>query len=376
MTAVPKKTEAAKPASSVHSRYWSYSRLSMFRDCERQFYYKYVLGLPYPSNHSMRVGKIFHRAIELMIREGYSSSEALYFSIGEQEGLPEGEKTYYLLGMLNKAFDRIPKMDYLEISSELDLSIKTTKGVIKLIIDLVIDDPANDVTYLWDFKTSWSSFSAETHMQLPFYGWLYKQYRGYVGSTFKGKLVFPRLDKSEDNEVLLTDEKLEKARLWLIQTITLIEAKDPDDQEDWKMAKDRSKCDYCPYAARCAGGLLAGLSSTGEPRNLQEAEKIGEYLLSQELALKNMKSGFKKWVEENQSVHVGTGVWMIEQKPSAKCEDVDALIDFAQRNGLDLKKALNPKPAILAEWLLEDETGELEQLISYSNGRKSFKYVK
>lgn len=55
---------------------------------------------------------------------------------------------------------------------------------------------------------------------------------------------------------------------------------------------------------------------------------------------------------------------------------MDALNDFAQRNGLDLKKALNPKPAILAEWLLEDETGELEQLISYSNGRKSFKYVK
>ncbi|MCP1161394.1 MULTISPECIES: PD-(D/E)XK nuclease family protein [Bacillus] len=376
MSSNPLQTETPVYVSGNSQKEWSYSRLSMFEGCERQFYYKYVLELPYPSSPPMQTGKIFHSAIELMIRDGYSPSEALYYSIGVNGGLPEGEKAYFLINLLKKAYDRLPKGEYVEISSEMELEVKTTRGKIRGIVDVIIDDPTTDTTYIWDFKTGWSSFSAENHIQLAIYGWLFQQIRGYVGSTFKGRLVFPRLGVEEDSEVELTEEKLVKARNWIVRQINRIEAKDPGYMNDWEMSKERAKCEHCPYAARCASGLLSDLPGTGAPSNATEAEKIGSYLLAQETALKNMKNGLKKWVGDNDSVKVGTGVWMMDKsQPNPKCEDLDALIDYANRNNLKLKDLLSTKSSTLEEWLNNDQTGELQQLVSYTKGRNSFKYV-
>lgn len=370
------KEEEQKNVMDVKEQKWSYSRLSMFGDCERMYFYKYILGLPYPSNPPMQVGKVFHTAIELMIREGYAPSDALYYSIGVNGGLPEGEKAYYVQSMLKRAYDRLPQLEYVEISSEMHLEVKTTKGIVHGYVDVIIDDPASDVIEIWDFKTSWYSYPANTHIQLALYGWLYKQIRGYVGSVFKGRLVFPRLDSQEDSEIVFTEEKLNEAKNWLVRQILKIESKDPSNMEDWAMCKNRKKCDYCPFAARCASGLLANLPGTGEPKSKEEASSIGEYILAQETAIKKMKSGMKKYVEENGSVPVGTGAWLIDPgKQNPKCEDVESLIDYAQRNKLDVKEAVNANAKTLEKWLAEDTTGELKQLISYGNGRKSFKYV-
>ncbi|WP_066297451.1 PD-(D/E)XK nuclease family protein [Bacillus sp. FJAT-29937] len=375
MTAIPQNEPLIEQKTKEKIKKWSFSRLSMFEGCQRQFYYKYILELPYPSAYPMRIGKIFHTAIDLMVKEGYSPHEALYYSIGVNEGLPEGEKTSFLLYMLRKAYERIPNLEYAEISSEVHLEIKTTKGIVHGYIDLIIDDPSQDLIELWDYKTSWHAFSAETHMQLPLYGWLYQQLK-YTGSNFKGRLIFPRLDPENDTVVDLTVDKLTEARNWLVRTINQIEAKNPDVLEDWEMCKDRSKCDYCPFVSRCAGTLLNGLPSTGEPTSIKEAEQIGAFILAQETALKNMKNGLKKWVEENDPVKVGAGSWVHQaSEPKAKCEDVEALVDYAIRYGLDIKEALSAKSATLDKWLQQDETGELNQLISYSKGRKSLRFV-
>ncbi|MGG3805800.1 PD-(D/E)XK nuclease family protein [Metabacillus fastidiosus] len=371
---LPIEQEATKV--NVQKQKWSYSRLSMFEGCERQYFYKYILELPYPSNPPMQNGKIFHTGIDLMIREGYSPSESLYYGMGVNGGLPVGEKPYHFISMLNKAYDRIPQLEYAEITSELHLEVKTTLGVVQCYIDLLIDDPSNDVLEIWDWKTSWHSFAADTHIQLALYAWLLKQTRGYVGSTFKGRLIFPRLGIEEDSEVEFTEEKLNEAKTWLVTQITKVQSKDPSNIEDWEMCKDRTKCDYCPFAARCAGGLLDGLPSTGEPKSQEEAELIGSYILAQEAALKKMKSGIKKWVEDHGEVPVGSGKWTVQQgNQNFKCEDVETLIDYAKRQKLDVKEAVKANTAILSKWLDEDDTGELKQIITSTKGRKSFKYV-
>ncbi|MED3554122.1 PD-(D/E)XK nuclease family protein [Cytobacillus praedii] len=375
MSAIPQKESKVLPKAGLLKQKWSYSRLSMFEECPRQFYYKYILELPYPSAYPMRIGKIFHTAIDLMVKEGYSPHEALYYSIGVNNGLPDGEKTSFLIYMLKNAYSRIPNLEYAEISSEVHLEVKTTKGIVHGYIDLIIDDPSQDLIELWDYKTSWHAFSAENHRQLPLYGWMYQQLK-YAGSEFRGRLIFPRLDAEKDTVVDLTTDKITEARNWLVTTINQIESKDPDVLEDWEMCKDRTKCDYCPFVSRCAGVLVIGLPSTGEPTSMDEAKKIGAFILAQETTLKTMKNGLKKWVEENEPVKIGSGRWVnhiSEAKP--KCEDVEALVDYAIRYGLDMKEVFSAKSATLEKWLQQDETGELNQLISYSKGRKSFSFV-
>lgn len=81
-------------------------------------------------------------------------------------------------------------------------------------------------------------------------------------------------------------------------------------------------------------------------------------------------------MEENKPVKIGSGRWIgqiSESKP--KCEDVEALVDYAIRYGLDIKEVLSAKSATLDNWLQQDETGELNQLIFYSKGRESFSFV-
>lgn len=149
------------------------------------------------------------------------------------------------------------------------------------------------ILLIWDYKTSWHAFSAEKHKQLPLYGWMYQQLK-YTGSHFKGGLVFPRLDAEKDTVVDLTTDMILEARNWLVKTINQIESRNPEILEDWEMCKDRSKCDYCPFVSRCAGILINGLPSTGEPTSMDEAENIGAFILAQETTLKNMKNGWKK----------------------------------------------------------------------------------
>ncbi len=362
---------------STQLKKWSYSRLSMFEQCERQFFHKYVEKRPFPASTPMVNGKIFHKGIELMLSQGYTPDEALSYAIEESGGLPEGEQEYLQLTMLDRALKRIPEREHAEMTSELHLEIETPKGLIQGFVDIVIDDPATDTTEILDFKTSWVSYAADTSRQLALYAWLFREMRGgLVGGNFKGKLIFPRL-WDEDTEVVFTEQAMEDAKNWAFSVIDKISERNPSSKEAWRFTEDRSKCDYCPYVALCAGDTVEGLPADGTPKNEAEAEMIGEYILFQENVIKNMKAGLKKWVKESNPVTVGNGHWiLVKSDPNPKCDDLKKLRIYAERNGLEMEQAIKPDPKILKEWLKGDESGDLEAIITWTSSRENFKYEK
>jgi hypothetical protein len=291
---MPTATATLSPTRTIYS----YSRLSMFSDCHRQFYHKYVDRRPYPPNTPMVVGKVFHAAIEKVLAQGYSPDEAVFFAIAEANGLPQGERDYFIMSMVKRAYQRFKDVqnDYLDISSELHLVVETEAGLIQLFLDVVIDNPMVDELMIWDFKTSWHPFSAEDSKQLALYAYLFKTMRnGMVPTNYHGKLIFPRLKEDSDTHVVFTEEKLESARLWAVEAIWEIEKRDPDNIQDWEMTGDQKKCEFCPYVSLCAGGLFHGLPGDGTPKDADEAALIGQFILTQEMALKRMKEGIKKF---------------------------------------------------------------------------------
>lgn len=359
---------------------YSYSRLSMFEGCERQFFHKYIEGRPYPSNAPMKLGKIFHRAIESVIVEGYSPEEAAYYAAYEEGGLPENEKMSILLAMLYKAYRRIPDDEYLNVSSETHMEAELENGaILQGFVDVVIDDPSSDTIEIWDFKTSWRSTIAEDSKQLALYGWLFKTMRGgIVAENFRGRLVFPRLKQEEgDSVVEFQDTHIEEATTWAVDLIEKIESKDLLNMSDWNQAKDKSKCEYCPFATLCSSGFIASLPSDGVPATVDEAERIGAFILSQEQTIKKMKEGLKQYAKEHDGVMIGTGKFdFIESDPNPKIEDVQSLIDFAVKHELDINTVLKPDSNTLKDWVKGDTTGELKSKISWTKPRKTFRFVK
>ncbi|MFC5449146.1 PD-(D/E)XK nuclease family protein [Paenibacillus aestuarii] len=364
----------------TREKVYSHSRLSLFDEwCERAFFHKYVELRPDPSGLPAKIGKIFHNAMNKLLSEGYSPEEAVFFSIYEHDGLPEGEKEIFLIAMVNRAYKRIQQHtdDYSDVLSELHLVVDIGNGrKLQGYLDIVVDNPVIDEVSINDFKTSWQPYSAENSKQLDLYAWMYEKMRGgIVGSSFKGKLIFPRYDESTDSEVIFTREKMDKAYNWAISVIEEIESRDPSNINDWAMTTDRSKCENCSRSTLCSGGFMEGLPGDGNPKDEEEAGKIGDFILMHEIAIKRMKEGLKQFVKDKGAVHIRGGKWDFVQSEPSPSVPIPVLQQYAEDHGLNPADVLSSEKKTLKKWIVEDSTGFLRAQATWTTPRNSFKFV-
>ncbi|MEK4487962.1 PD-(D/E)XK nuclease family protein [Psychrobacillus sp. FSL H8-0484] len=370
----PKPSAIPIAVSSVEEEMWSYSKISSYEWCNRSYYYKYVLKRPTPSTVPMRIGSIMHKAIQWVVSEGYDTSDALRFAAYEAGGIPEGETFQELLRMVVNAIYEIP-LDTMEVQSEVYVSIKTTLGIVRAYIDIIIDDLANDVTEIWDYKSGWKEQVANESMQLALYAWILSELRGNtIGSTFFGRLFFPRINRW--NEVEITTEHIHKAKSWFIQNVQTIRANSLD-IDDWERTTDKGKCDTCPFVGLCASGMMEeGFPRSGKVTTMEEATKMGEYILMQERLIKNMKAGLKDFVSEHEPVTIGNKSWQITfGEPSPKVTDMLELERFALENGLTFTEVLKADSEKIKVWLDKDESGMMKQLITWTKPKKTLKFA-
>lgn len=363
----PTKVETKKQAK------WSYSRLSLYERCQRQYFHKYVEELPIPSTAPMKTGRILHRSLEWVLKEGYEPSEAVRFAIYE-EGMPSGENFHTLLQMVENALYRIPASP-MELETEIYIYLHTSLGLIRGYVDLLIDDPINDILEIWDYKSGWQESEASDSIQLALYAWIISELRGAaLPSQVIGKLIFPRINSY--TEVVLTPTDLENARNWFIRIVTQINAK-TQLITDWELADDKKHCETCPFVGRCASGLSdRNFSYSGEYASMHEAERAGEWILQQEALIKKLKSGLKKFIDDNEPVDVGKKSWYIQSStPKPKIIDIRELMEFAENHDtLEAADVLKADSDKILKWLDEDDTGMLEQLVEWTSVRKTLTY--
>lgn len=360
------------PKSKLKDQVWSYSRLSTFERCERSFFHKYIEDRPTPPNMPMTMGKILHRAIEWVVKQGYEPSDAARFAIYEAEGLPEGENYTTILHMLQNAIYRIPQN--VDVQSEVHLVLNTTLGKVQAFVDLLIDDPSSDAVELWDYKSGWQDQEANLSKQIALYAWMLTELRGTsMGGQFIGRIIMPRINS--ETYVEITPEIIAEAKKWFIRTVHAITSKS-EDMEVWAITKNKKNCETCPFVGMCASGIHElGFSSSGEVTSMEDAAIMGEYILMQEMFIKSLKKGLKSFVETTGPVPIGKNSWHIQSStPSPKVEDMAELMSFAIENGLDITKAVKAEPNKVQEWLDVDDSGRLEQLIQWTSVRKTLKF--
>lgn len=343
----------------------------------RQGYYMYKENRPSPSGLPAIVGKIFHQSIHYVVHHGYDPEIATYASVYEHNGLPEGENMAYMIQLTERAYDRVLDMqsEYAELTSELHVLVEIAPGIeVQAYLDIIVDDPSADELIISDFKTSWVSYAANKTHQLRLYGLLFKILRGYVPSVFKGKLIFPRLSKEEDQEIVFTDEMLEETRQWALNVIKAIEEAGSDIHKH-PMTTNKRNCELCPYVNLCASDYLEHIPAAGLPSDHIEAELIGEYLVLQELTLKRMKEGLKEYVKGTDAVATTKGTWEFKSSEPSPKIDIQALKGYADLHHIDFLKLVNIDSKKLKELIENDATGELQGLVKYTNPRQTFVFT-
>ncbi|NEU30601.1 hypothetical protein GN156_07360 [bacterium LRH843] len=134
--------------------------------------------------------------------------------------------------------------------------------------------------------------------------------------------------------------------------------------------KHGATCETCPFVALCTTDFVHGLPSDGKPKNGEEAGKIGEFLIEQDLVLKNLKKGLKEWVKKNGDISIGDGAWSIKKStPSPKVESIKKLEIYANNYDLDFT---DPSAAVIMKWLETDENGDLEAIFEWTKPREMF----
>lgn len=224
---------------------FSFSRLTLYQNCPRHFYYKYVLKKPEPVSLPLVLGKAVHKAIERYVSSDDSFDEAImngYIESGFYPGLDQKEMVW-----LVRNARLIKKMGKTEEYFCLPLSSDPDAPKLQGYIDLQREERVRD------WKTNRKPYDVTDTKQLPCYAWAMNQMYGY--KLVEVELYFLRFRKSFKKFFGLAE--MEEARQWALKLATEINAKldlleiFPDKASELFPYQASSLCSFCPFSLEC-----------------------------------------------------------------------------------------------------------------------------
>lgn len=220
---------------------FSFSRLSLYDDCPRRFYYKYVLGLAEKEGVPLWLGKAIHKAIECKIA-GDSFDSALVqgmASINFNPAVPFNEMKFLLNNMPANVQGKTEHYFKLPLNEDGTLFIQ---GYIDLL-------QGNEIT---DWKSNRKMYGVNDTAQIGLYAWSLRQLYGY--DEVIGKLYFLRFKR--ESAFVYDAHTMDLTRQWALQLANEIVAKLHEVEQGavWKgiFPPVRStKCSHCSFAIEC-----------------------------------------------------------------------------------------------------------------------------
>lgn len=324
---------------------YSYSRLQLYSNCPKAFYYKYVLELAEPPNEALVLGKTVHTAIEKYLKQKQRGDKG-NMSVCVQEALGEAtipiDHDTALKLCLNPAITentflydlesaQIEHHFHIPLDNEGRIVLQGTLDYLEIIPD--------NTAYLLDWKTNHVKYGADNR-QLSLYAWYLKEHFG-VDRVF-GRLAFLRYNVSSCLEQTVFEaDKMEEARRWAYTTANDIEGVLAErelfggDDAQYFPAKPNAKCQYCGYAYQCSKAIdLRPILVNCQEQALQVAENV----LRLEAAVTAMKEQLKAWVKEtNKPVRIEGGEFRFVPSTTWNfgSEGLQCLCDRITSEGLD-----------------------------------------
>lgn len=291
---------------------YSFSRLSTYKSCPRQFKFHYIDGLADVSGEAAELGSLIHEALELDDASLVMHNQEAYHMFKLGRGYMEGLK-----GVIGK-----------EVKLAIDVTgqpcgYDDEKALFRGIIDVLGEN------FILDWKTG---FKMVSPLQLGAYQ-LLAEAHGYYPTELKYCML--RYDKFDT--IYSSPELFNEARKFIIETVQAIES-----DKEYKR-NIGSHCEWCSYVGKCQEGL------EGTPElNLRRLILI----LAEE---KQLKEKLKKYVNETGTDVVADDViYGNSPNVSKKCKDKnkllkelkakDLLSDYAEVKSSEYKRLLEEHP--------------------------------
>jgi hypothetical protein len=224
---------------------YSYSRLSLYQKCPKQFYYKYVLQLEDQKiTKPLALGKAVHKGIESVI-EGLSLDEAVLKGYTECD-FHQGVSIIDITELVKRA-PVTKNMGETEFYFRLPLSNSPDSPKIQGYIDLVQGNK------LKDWKTNWRRYAVNDNHQIALYAWALSKLKGY--DLIEGSLYFLRFKK--EYKYFFSHMEMERSRQWALNLANEINLKIemldilPEKVNALFPVNPSRACLYCPFAIEC-----------------------------------------------------------------------------------------------------------------------------
>ncbi|SOC22025.1 PD-(D/E)XK nuclease superfamily protein [Ureibacillus xyleni] len=220
---------------------FSFSRLSLYDDCPRRFYYRYILALEEKEGVPLWLGRAIHKAIERKI-VGDSFDSALIqgmAAINFNQTVPFNDLKFLLNNLPANVQGNTEQYFKLALNEEGTLFLQ---GYIDL-------QNGPEIT---DWKSNRKIYSVNDTAQIGLYSWAIHQLYGY--EQVKGRLYFLRFRK--ESAFVYDRSTMELARQWALQLAQeiLIKLQQVQSGGNWCglfPSVRSSKCSHCPFAIAC-----------------------------------------------------------------------------------------------------------------------------
>ena len=243
------------------SRYYSYSKLSTFEQCQRQYYYTYIAKHESSDNIYTLCGTALHNAVESMQLGEIDNEEAEKRFLDElelaecfgYEFMTEKIKHNYVESLKHYLRHYKPVEGNVKVEIEKEFIADFQGHLVKGFIDLLVIHPDNSVD-IYDYKSSSiydKKKTVEHSKQLLIYAyameqegykvnsvqWLFAKYANVKTKRSTKNILRCDLDDEQDFEECsvsypVTEETLKECEDWVVNIVEQIESKS-EDEEDW-----------------------------------------------------------------------------------------------------------------------------------------------
>lgn len=231
----------------VRMENFSYSRLSCYERCPKQFYYHYVLGKEIPDTKPLALGKAVHKALQVLVDGERSIDDAIKKGLIKCGFHPDVKPNEIRLLVESVPYEKLEGET--EYYFRLPLFLHQNSPVIEGYIDLWNETE----TEFWDYKTNWKPYSIFENHQLSLYAWAINQITGL--KYIKGQLYFLRFQKIISHMFTETEmlASIKWARSLADEILFKLDALEfyPDKVNELFPYKANRYCSSCPFVMEC-----------------------------------------------------------------------------------------------------------------------------
>jgi len=242
---------------------FSYSQITTFQSCPRQYQYSYIYRIPTPPSGALSFGVTLHNTLLSFYRLAEQSKQASLFteytedlslqkllSIYEEKWIPQGYESKahmetakrrggeILEGFYSHFKERIPQIEFLEKSFKLKVGDYTISGRIDR-----ADRLEDGTLEIIDYKSGKSKTQEQVDKDLQLQ--IYALAADECFKTPASKMTLYFLDDDTKVSTEPNPKKMDKVKK------EIIEISDEINKSDFAPTPEKYTCRYCPYRGIC-----------------------------------------------------------------------------------------------------------------------------